>query len=608
MNGQTHFAPRFAPRRARARRSAASSRSPRRRRSAVDLRDRGRQGQLRLDDLVRHAVADVGRRAAASSATTTAAARRPPARWASSSTARASASRPTPTSTTCSPTTATSTTRRTSWSRPRSRATTSSRSGSATAGARSAASRGSTTRPPTTRSARRSSDDAKSIAVAQHHAARPLGGEGLRDRRPAGQGEGRQPGALLGRGHLHLRRHQHHQRRSTSRARTSRACSSRRSSGRRRSRRSTSARPTTCRVEGFWQFRWNALPLRPGGNVFLDRRRDRQRPAGGVHPELGAGRAAREPSATSARSATATIIPAGQRFTLRRPAGGRHRRARCCRPSRRRTRTSSASRRATSPTTPTPSGASTTCTTTTRSRSSASSTIRRSPPIRSGSATSCSTARAATCSACRSTATSATGRSAPRSATGRRTASASIRRCRSRVSTARSARRARIRATSTTKKWQAHLTAIYLLGPSGDLGWLLRGLNAAEGTLLLEVATAYYPNLDRSGKYPYLLPNYELPTKLSTGLVASFDVVYPHVFGSSVNLTPQIDILCDISGTSPNTIPFVEGRARRHAVAQLRVPEQVAGAARLHELLGRRRPTTCCATATTSAFNVSYSF
>jgi hypothetical protein len=110
------------------------------------------------------------------------------------------------------------------------------------------------------------------------------------------------------------------------------------------------------------------------------------------------------------------------------------------------------------------------------------------------------------------------------------------------------------------KKWQAHLTAIYLLGPSGELGWLLRGLNAAEGTLLLEVATAYYPNLDRSGKYPLYLPNYELPDKWSTGLVASLNVVYPHVFGTPVNLTPQIDVLWDIRGTSPNTIPFVEGR------------------------------------------------
>jgi len=111
-----------------------------------------------------------------------------------------------------------------------------------------------------------------------------------------------------------------------------------------------------------------------------------------------------------------------------------------------------------------------------------------------------------------------------------------------------------------TRKWQAHLTTIYLLGPSGDLGWLLRGLGAAEGTLLAEAAAAYYPNLDLSGKYPYLLPNYELPTKLSTGLAFELGVVYPHVFGSSVNLTPQIDILYDISGISPNAIPFVKGR------------------------------------------------
>ena len=110
------------------------------------------------------------------------------------------------------------------------------------------------------------------------------------------------------------------------------------------------------------------------------------------------------------------------------------------------------------------------------------------------------------------------------------------------------------------KKWQAHLTTIYLLGPSGDLGWLLRGLGAAEGTLLMEVAAAYYPNLDLSGKYPYLLPNYELPTKLSTGTVVELGVVYPHFLGSSVNFTPQIDILYDISGISPNTIPFVRGR------------------------------------------------
>lgn len=110
------------------------------------------------------------------------------------------------------------------------------------------------------------------------------------------------------------------------------------------------------------------------------------------------------------------------------------------------------------------------------------------------------------------------------------------------------------------KKWQAHLTAIYLLGPSGDLGWLLRGAGAAEGTLLFEAAVAHYPNLDRSGKVPLLLPNYELPDKTSFGIVTSFNLVYPHIFGSPINLTPQVDFLYDIHGTSPNAIPFVEGR------------------------------------------------
>jgi hypothetical protein len=110
------------------------------------------------------------------------------------------------------------------------------------------------------------------------------------------------------------------------------------------------------------------------------------------------------------------------------------------------------------------------------------------------------------------------------------------------------------------RKWQAHLTAIYLLGPSGELGWLLKGLGAAEGTLLLEWAGTYYSNLDKSGKYPLYLPNYELPDKWSTGIVASLGVVYPHIFGTAINLTPQIDVMYDIQGTSPNLIPFVEGR------------------------------------------------
>jgi hypothetical protein len=110
------------------------------------------------------------------------------------------------------------------------------------------------------------------------------------------------------------------------------------------------------------------------------------------------------------------------------------------------------------------------------------------------------------------------------------------------------------------KKWQAHVTAIYLLGPSGDLGWLLRGLGASEGTLLAEAAVTHYPGLDLSGRIPYLLTNYDLPTKTSWGYVVELGVVYPHFLGSEVNVTPQIDFAHDVHGTSPNTIPFIQGR------------------------------------------------
>ena len=78
--------------------------------------------------------------------------------------------------------------------------------------------------------------------------------------------------------------------------------------------------------------------------------------------------------------------------------------------------------------------------------------------------------------------------------------------------------------------------------------------------MLLEAAATYYPNLDLSGNKPYLLPNYELPTKLSSGVVGELSVVYPHAFSTSINFTPQIDFAYDMSGISPNTIPFIKGR------------------------------------------------
>lgn len=107
------------------------------------------------------------------------------------------------------------------------------------------------------------------------------------------------------------------------------------------------------------------------------------------------------------------------------------------------------------------------------------------------------------------------------------------------------------------KKWQAHLTGIYLLGPQ-DWGGLVRALGAAEGIFLGELAVAHYPDLDRSGAIPYLLPNYTMPDKTSWGYVFEMGITYPQAF-LGLNVTPQIDFSHWFSGTSPNAIPFVDG-------------------------------------------------
>ncbi len=117
-----------------------------------------------------------------------------------------------------------------------------------------------------------------------------------------------------------------------------------------------------------------------------------------------------------------------------------------------------------------------------------------------------------------------------------------------------------IRGFVDEKKWQAHLTGFYLIAPSSPLGSLMTALGAGEGFILAEAALARYPNLDLSGAIPYLLPNYELPSKSSWGYVLSAGLTYPNVWASGWNLTPQIDFAHDVKGTSPNTIPFVEGR------------------------------------------------
>ncbi len=110
------------------------------------------------------------------------------------------------------------------------------------------------------------------------------------------------------------------------------------------------------------------------------------------------------------------------------------------------------------------------------------------------------------------------------------------------------------------KRWQAHLTAFYLVAPSSPLGNITKAIGAAEWTMLGELAYTYYPKLNRSGAVPYLLPNYELPTKGSFGYVISTFMAYPHIGGGEWNMSPQLDFAHDVHGTSPNALPFVEGR------------------------------------------------
>ena len=87
----------------------------------------------------------------------------------------------------------------------------------------------------------------------------------------------------------------------------------------------------------------------------------------------------------------------------------------------------------------------------------------------------------------------------------------------------------------------------------------MQALGAAEGYVLAEIAVTHYPGLDPAN-VPYLIfPSYAVPDKTSAGYVMELQLTYPDVvFG--FNLLPQIDFYHDFKGTSPNTIPFVEGR------------------------------------------------
>lgn len=110
------------------------------------------------------------------------------------------------------------------------------------------------------------------------------------------------------------------------------------------------------------------------------------------------------------------------------------------------------------------------------------------------------------------------------------------------------------------EKYQFHLTGFYTFSHNDPLGGLAKAVGASDGFILTEAAVTHYPGLDTSGRTPYFLPDYSLPDKTSWGYVFEMGLNYPNAFGSGVTLTPQIDWYHDVSGTSPNAIPFVQGR------------------------------------------------
>lgn len=110
------------------------------------------------------------------------------------------------------------------------------------------------------------------------------------------------------------------------------------------------------------------------------------------------------------------------------------------------------------------------------------------------------------------------------------------------------------------RKWQADLNAIYTFSGNDPLGFIPEALGASDAFLLAEAVVTHYPGLDTSGKVPYAMPDYSLPDRTSWGYVTEMGVNYPNLFGSGVTVTPQLDFSHDVNGTTPNAMPFVEGR------------------------------------------------
>jgi len=110
------------------------------------------------------------------------------------------------------------------------------------------------------------------------------------------------------------------------------------------------------------------------------------------------------------------------------------------------------------------------------------------------------------------------------------------------------------------KKWQVDVNAVYTFSANDPLGFIPSALGASDGFILAEAVATRYPGLDTSGKVPYLLPDYSIPDKTSWGYVTEVGINYPNLFDTGITVTPQLDFSHDVKGTSPNAMPFVEGR------------------------------------------------
>ena len=209
MNGQPCFVPRMTRRAGRGTRR--DSRDGRTGGPGRHLRDRQRQGQLRFDDLVRHAVADVGdelrhrrqrqRRLRADDRRVGRAGQRPGLQGATSN-----------------PDFNYLQSDNGNLNYKKNQLISSALKGNHELVLQfrdgwSALGRFSWLYDPATDNTERTplTDDAKNIAVTNITLLDVWVAKDFDLAKPAGQGEGRQPGAELGRGHLHLRRHQHHQ-------------------------------------------------------------------------------------------------------------------------------------------------------------------------------------------------------------------------------------------------------------------------------------------------------------------------------------------------------------------------------------------------------------